>query len=88
MRNPIRKIILISTLIRASIVAIVCMGVFGFALIQDRAASSQGGRRPVMRVSEKIIELGTVDPWEMVEQVFTIFNDGERVLRIERVSPD
>jgi hypothetical protein len=73
---------------KASVTVLVCTAIFTLAIIQDRAASSQGGRRPVMRVSEKIIELGTVDPWEMVEQVFTIFNDGERVLRIERVSPD
>jgi hypothetical protein len=73
---------------KVSVTALVCTAIFTLALIQDRAASSQGGRRPVMRVSEKIKELGTVDPWEMVEHVFTIFNDGERVLRIERVSPD
>ena len=88
MRNPNRKSIFTSPPYKVSLVALVCMGIFVFALIQDHSASSQGGRGPVMRVDEKIKELGTVEPWEMVEHAFTIFNDGERVLRIERVSPD
>lgn len=77
-----------STSLKASLVAIVCVGVFGAAVIRDRAASSGGGRAPVLRVSEKIVEVGSVDPWEMVAHVFSVFNDGERVLRIDRVSPD
>lgn len=73
---------------KISVTVLVCTAVFTLALIRDHAASSQGGRRPVMRVSEKVKDVGAVGPWQMVEHVFTIFNDGERVLRIERVSPD
>ena len=73
---------------KISVTVFVCTAVFTLALIRDRAASSQGGRGPVMRVSERVKDVGTVEPWQMVEHVFTIFNDGERVLRIERVSPD
>jgi hypothetical protein len=71
-----------------SLAAIVCVGVFGVALIRDRAAFSGEGRAPVLRVSEKTMDAGTVDPWEMLEHIFTVFNDGGRVLRIDRVSPD
>jgi hypothetical protein len=72
---------------KVSVAVLVCTGIFALAFIQDQAASSQGGRGPVMRVSEKIHPFGEVNPWEMVEHTFTVFNDGESVLRIERVSP-
>lgn len=78
----------LSNFLKASLVAIVCGGVFGVALVQDQAASSGEGRAPVIRVSEKDREMGAVDPWDIVEHIFTVFNDGDRVLRIERVSPD
>jgi len=84
----IRKSIGISPLTRASIAALVCAAIFSCALIRDRAASSPRGRSPVMRVSEKIHRFGELSPWEMVEHTFTVFNDGEGVLRIQRVSPD
>jgi hypothetical protein len=74
--------------LKASVAALVCVGIFAVASIQDRAGSSKGGRRPVLRISEKIHYLGEMNPWEMVEHTFKVFNDGESVLRIERVSPD
>jgi hypothetical protein len=73
---------------KISVMALVCMGIFTLASIQDHAGSSKGERGPVMRFSEKIKELGTVEPWALVEHTFTVFNDGESVLRIDRVSPD
>ncbi len=73
---------------KASVAAFVCVGIFVVASIQDHAGSSKGGRGPVMRVSEKIHRFGEVGPWEMMEHTFAVFNDGETVLRIERVSPD
>jgi hypothetical protein len=64
------------------------MGVFAAAFIQDHAASSQEADGPLMRVSEKIHQFGEVNPWEMMEHTFTIFNNGQGVLRIQRVGPD
>jgi hypothetical protein len=74
--------------LKASVAALVCIGIFVVASIQDHAGSSKGARGPVMRVSEKIHRFGEISTWEMMEHTFAVFNDGETVLRIERVSPD
>jgi hypothetical protein len=73
---------------KISVMALVCMGIFTLASIQDHAGFSKEGRGPVMRVSEKMYQFGEVNPWEMPEHTFTVFNDGKSVLRIDRVSPD
>ena len=73
---------------KVGVTAFVCVAVFCLAVKRDDASSSRGSRVPVMHVSEKIHSFGEVNPWEMMEHTFTVFNEGESVLRIEGVSPD
>jgi len=46
------------------------------------------GSGPAMVATEKIFDFGAVDQWEIIEHDFLVSNQGDRLLRIESVSPD
>ena len=57
-------------------------------LVSDAPSLAQGGRGPKMVLKEKTFDFGSIDQWEIVEHAFLVSNQGDKALRIERVSPD
>jgi hypothetical protein len=49
---------------------------------------AEGGRGPKMVLKEKTFDFGSIDQWEIVEHAFLVSNQGDKLLRIESVSPD
>ena len=49
-------------------------------------ASAASG--PRMVIEEPRIDFGEVEQWDLLHHTFTIANEGDETLRIERVSPD
>jgi hypothetical protein len=49
-------------------------------------ASAASG--PRMVIEEPWIDFGEVEQWDLLHHTFTIANEGDETLRIERVSPD
>jgi hypothetical protein len=49
---------------------------------------AEGGRGPKMVLKERTFDFGSIDQWEIVEHAFLVSNQGDKLLRIESVSPD
>ena len=49
-------------------------------------ASAASG--PRMVIEEPRIDFGEVEQWDLLHHTFTLANEGNETLRIERVSPD
>jgi hypothetical protein len=72
---------------RMGFLAISCVSLMILILGVDYFTSSPHGK-PRIVLSEGRHDFGHVKPWEILEHTFRIRNEGDTVLRVERVSPD
>jgi hypothetical protein len=49
---------------------------------------TQAGTGPRMVIEASRIDFGEVEQWDLLTHTFTLANEGDEMLRIERVSPD
>lgn len=65
--------------------ALLCLCFFQAGLFTAPASAQSG---PRMVIEESRVDFGEVDQWDLLTHTFMVANQGDDVLRIERVSPD
>jgi hypothetical protein len=69
------------------LLAMSCVSLIILILGLDYFTNSWNGK-PRIVLPERRYDFGPVKSWEILEHTFPIRNEGDTVLRIERVSPD
>ena len=70
---------------RSIFLSLLCLFVFYAGFFPAPASAGSG---PGMVIEESRIDFGEVNQWDLLVHAFTVTNEGDDILRIERVSPD